>query len=189
MLSSQIYERKEYMKKTESTPIFAWNEDLLSQDVICHFWNRGDVGLHSHKFYEFFLVTEGRIIHTFCGKDELISAGTLFLVTPGNAHKFSRYCGEESVHFNMKISPELFLALSDADGRKTTRYPYFKRNACPARCQDTPAASALWERRRNIDCFETLMGRTEDRVVRSILTKLLSTERLLCRRLEAVYDS
>ena len=84
---------------------------------------------------------------------------------------------------------ELFLALSDADGRKTTRDPYFKRNTYPARCQDTPAASALWERRRNIDCFETLMGRTEDRVVRSILTKLLSTERLLCRRLEAVYES
>ena len=84
---------------------------------------------------------------------------------------------------------ELFLALSDADGRKTTRYPYFKRNACPTRCHDTPVTAALWERRRNIDCFETLMGRTEDRVVRSILTKLLSVERLLCRRLEAVTDS
>lgn len=83
---------------------------------------------------------------------------------------------------------ELFLALSDADGRKTTRYPYFKRNACPTRCHDTPVTAALWERRRNIDCFETLMGRTEDRVVRSILTKLLSVERLLCRRLEAVAD-
>lgn len=83
---------------------------------------------------------------------------------------------------------ELFLALSDADGRKTTRYPYFKRNACPTRCHNTPVTAALWERRRNIDCFETLMGRTEDRVVRSILTKLLSVERLLCRRLEAVAD-
>ena len=83
---------------------------------------------------------------------------------------------------------ELFLALSDADGRKTTRYPYFKRNACPTRCHDTPVTAALWERRRNIDCLETLMGRTEDRVVRSILTKLLSVERLLCRRLEAVAD-
>ena len=83
---------------------------------------------------------------------------------------------------------ELFLALSDADGRKTTRYPYFKRNASPTRCHDTPVTAALWERRRNIDCFETLMGRTEDRVVRSILTKLLSIERLLCRRLEAVAD-
>ena len=84
---------------------------------------------------------------------------------------------------------ELFLALSAADGQKTTRYPYFKRNACPSRCQDTPAASALWERRRNIDCFETLMGRTEDRVVRSVFSKLLSTERLLCHRLEAVCNS
>ena len=81
---------------------------------------------------------------------------------------------------------ELFLALSAADGQKTTRYPYFKRNACPSRCQDTPVTAALWERRRNIDCFETLMGRTEDRVVRSVFSRLLSTERLLCRRLESI---
>jgi rubrerythrin len=81
---------------------------------------------------------------------------------------------------------ELFLALSNVDGRKTVRYPYFKRNACPTRCHDSLATAALWERRRNIDCYETLLGRTEDRVVRSIFTKLLSTERLLCHRLEAV---
>ena len=81
---------------------------------------------------------------------------------------------------------ELFLALSDTDGRKTVRSPAFKRNACAARNQGSIASAALWERRRNIDCLETLMGRTEDRVVRSVFTKILSTERLLCHRLEAV---
>ncbi len=80
---------------------------------------------------------------------------------------------------------ELFLALSDTDGRKNVRSPSFKRNACSVRNQGSLASAALWERRRNIDCLETLMGRTEDRVVRSVFTKLLSTERLLCRRLEA----
>jgi len=81
---------------------------------------------------------------------------------------------------------ELFLALSDANGRKTPQYPYFKRSACTSQNQGSPALAALWERRRNIDCFETLMGRTEDRVVRSVFSKLLSTERLLCRKLESV---
>ena len=81
---------------------------------------------------------------------------------------------------------ELFLALSNVDGRKNVRSPYFKRPSCPVRNQDSLATAALWERRRNIDCYETLMGRTEDRVVRSIFTKLLSTERLLCHRLEAI---
>ncbi len=81
---------------------------------------------------------------------------------------------------------ELFLALSDADGRKPPRYPYYKRSACPSQNQDSPVLAALWERRRNIDCFETLMGRTEDRVVRSVFSKLLAAERILYRRLESI---
>ncbi len=83
-----------------------------------------------------------------------------------------------------RLLSELFLALSDADGHKTPCYPLRKRTSCTARSQDSPALVALWERRRNIDCYETLMGRTEDRVVRSVFSKLLSTERLLCSRLE-----
>ena len=83
-----------------------------------------------------------------------------------------------------RLLGELFLALGEADGQKTPRYPYHKRSTA-SRNQDSPALSALWERRRNIDCYETLMGRTEDRVVRSVFSKLLSTEHLLCRRLES----
>ena len=84
---------------------------------------------------------------------------------------------------------ELFLALSDADVRKTPRSPNFKRSTSPLRCQDSLVTTALWERRRNIDCFETLMGHTEDRVVRSVFSKLLADERLLCRRLEQICNT
>jgi len=101
------------MNGLKPTPTFTWNENLLSQNVICHFWQKGEVALHSHTFYEFFLVTEGRVIHTYGGKDEVISSGTLYLITPGHTHKFMRYCGEDTVHFNMKLSPELYLALSN----------------------------------------------------------------------------
>ena len=83
-----------------------------------------------------------------------------------------------------RLLGELYIALSDTDGHKTARYPYYKRTSCTSRNQDSPALSALWERRRNVDCFETLMARTEDRVVRSVFSKILSTEQLLCRRLE-----
>ena len=83
-----------------------------------------------------------------------------------------------------RLLEELFFALSETNGKKVPRYPRFSRTACPAHCQDSPATAALWERRRNIDCFETLMGRTEDRVVRSVFSKLLTVEHSLCRRLE-----
>jgi len=79
---------------------------------------------------------------------------------------------------------ELFLALSEGDRQRTSCIPYRKRSPLPSRNQDSNVNAALWERRRNIDCLETLMGRTEDRVVRSVFSKLLSAERILCRRLE-----
>ena len=90
---------------------------------------------------------------------------------------------------NFRLFNELFLALSEADGHKTRQYPHLKHPVCPSHEQGSPALTALWERRRNIDCFETLMGRTEDRVVRSVFSKLLSAERALCRRLESICES
>ena len=85
-----------------------------------------------------------------------------------------------------RLLEELFLALSETDKQKRTCYPCRKRSVGASPRQDSLAFTALWERRRNIDCFETLMGRTEDRVVRSIFSKILSTERLLYRKLECV---
>ena len=85
-----------------------------------------------------------------------------------------------------RLLEELFIALGGGDGYKAPRSPYRKRASGSSQTFDSLVHSALWERRRNVDCFETLMGRTEDRVVRSIFSKLLSTEQLLCRKLEAV---
>ena len=84
-----------------------------------------------------------------------------------------------------RLLEELFLALVDGEKSKTPCYPYRKRSPTPPRCQNSHIQSALWERRRNIDCFETLMGRTEDRVARSIFAKILSAERSICHRLDA----
>ncbi len=84
---------------------------------------------------------------------------------------------------------ELFLALSEADGHKIRSYPYRKRTSPPCPSSDSLVTSALWECRRNIDCLETLMGRTEDRVVRSVFAKLLSAENLLYHRLESACNT
>ena len=86
---------------------------------------------------------------------------------------------------NFRLLNELYLALG-GDGQKRAFYPFRKRPLGGAHAQNSHANASLWERRRNIDCFETLMGRTEDRVVRSVFSKLLASERLLCRRLESV---
>ncbi len=84
-----------------------------------------------------------------------------------------------------RLLEELFLALSDNKKTKMPCYPSRNREPLSPHTQNSLARAALWERRRNIDCFETLMGRTEDRVVRSIFSKILSSERHLYRKLES----
>ena len=89
---------------------------------------------------------------------------------------------------NFRILEELFLALG-GEGQKRQFTPPRKRPCGALHTHDSLAQAALWERRRNIDCFETLMGRTEDRVVRSVFSKLLSSEGVFCRRLESICKS
>ena len=84
-----------------------------------------------------------------------------------------------------RLLEELFLALNDDKKAKMPCFLSRKRAPLSPHIQDSFACAALWERRRNIDCFETLMGRTEDRVVRSVFSKILSTECILCRKLES----
>ena len=81
---------------------------------------------------------------------------------------------------------ELFLALGEGEKPKTPCYSYRKRASCSSHNQNPHLQAALWERRHNIDCFETLMGRTEDRVVRSVFSKILAKEHALCHRLESL---
>ena len=85
-----------------------------------------------------------------------------------------------------RLLEELFLALNDDKKAKMPCSLSRKRAPLSPHTQDSLACAALWERRRNIDCFETLMGRTEDRVVRSVFSRILSAERHLCHRLESL---
>ena len=88
-----------------------------------------------------------------------------------------------------RLLGELYLALCDGNEQKVRRSLHYKSPSCALVNQHhSHTSAALWERRRNIDCFETLMGRTEDRVVRSVFSKILSAERLLCRKLESICD-
>ena len=84
-----------------------------------------------------------------------------------------------------RLLEELFLALNGNKKLQTPCYPSRKRAPLSHHTQDSFARTALWERRRTVDCFETLLGRTEDRVVRSVFSKILSTEHHLCRKLES----
>ena len=79
---------------------------------------------------------------------------------------------------------ELFWALNEGGNSPRPCYSYRKRASHSPHHQGSHADAALWERRRNMDCFEALMKRTEDRVVISVFSKILSCERSLSLKLE-----
>lgn len=96
------------------------------------------------------------------------------------ADLFDSIAEEELEHF--RLLGELILALGgDAALRGA-------RGTCMGGTGHGDAAEFLSDeceiRQRNIDRYETLMARTGDRVVRSVLAKLLSSERRILERCE-----
>ena len=83
---------------------------------------------------------------------------------------------------SFRLLGELILALGgDAAIRQMRRVRGAGGEPCACFLRECCA-----ERRRLIDRYETLMSRTGDRVVRSILAKLLSGERRMLERLEGL---
>lgn len=96
------------------------------------------------------------------------------------AELFDCIAEEDLEHF--RLLGELILALGgDASMRGV-------RGGCTGGTgQDDTAAflvDVCRERRCNIDRYQTLMGKTGDRVVRSVLTKLLSSEQRIVEKCE-----
>lgn len=73
-----------------------------------HFWTNKPVGNHQHDFFEMFIVTENRILHTFNGQSAIIEKGTLCLIRPGDTHQVKSPPCETSAHFSLSIAQSAF---------------------------------------------------------------------------------
>ena len=73
-----------------------------------HFWKDEPTSLHRHECYEFFVVTENRLVHQFNGKSRVLETGTLGLLRPGDVHQLRSFRNEPCVHFNLSVSSTLF---------------------------------------------------------------------------------
>jgi AraC-like DNA-binding protein len=73
-----------------------------------HFWSNTPTSVHRHDHYEFFVVTENKLIHQFNGKIRLLEKGTLSLSRPNDVHQLRKYRNEPNEHFNLAVSKTLF---------------------------------------------------------------------------------
>ena len=51
-----------------------------------HIWNDYVVDMHWHDYYEFALITKGKVDYDLNGRRMLVSAGDLLYVKPGDCH-------------------------------------------------------------------------------------------------------
>lgn len=68
-------------------------------------------GLHCHDFYEFFLVTRGRVWHIANDRRDLLEAGALVLMRPPDSHHYERFEAEDCELINLAFTAATFEAL------------------------------------------------------------------------------
>lgn len=67
--------------------------------------------LHDHDFYEFFLVTAGRIQHVVNGRRELLHPGSLVLIRPQDQHCYERHGSDDCALVNLAFGAATLEAL------------------------------------------------------------------------------
>lgn len=94
---------------------YRYDDENYKNDIHFHFYSKVTTPLHSHDYFEFFIITHGNANHTYREKTETIPKGTLCLIAPYEQHKFLP--GEGSpIHFNVAISAPVFKELCDVLG-------------------------------------------------------------------------
>ncbi|MDI9497934.1 MAG: AraC family transcriptional regulator [Bacillota bacterium] len=50
--------------------------------------DHGRIGMHAHEFMELVLIAEGATLHSFDGQTQVMTAGDLFVILPGEQHSY-----------------------------------------------------------------------------------------------------
>ena len=67
---------------------------------------------HEHDFYEFVVVTDGKVKHLHNSKTCIATKGMLFLIKPGEFHQFLPYHNGPAKHINFSITPQVLSEIS-----------------------------------------------------------------------------
>ena len=76
------------------------------EGVDYHWGYNNSTSFHKHNFYEFIIITEGKIKHWHDGNTTILSQNMFFLVKPGEYHQFLPYHDSYARQINFSITPE-----------------------------------------------------------------------------------
>ena len=94
-------------KKTDALiehKIFNVNMPFPKQGVNFNWCYQNYTSLHEHDYYEFVVITDGKVKHVLNGISSLANQGMLFLIKPGEFHQFLPYHNHNSKHINFCVS-------------------------------------------------------------------------------------
>lgn len=74
-------------------------------------WFNGSSNLHSHTYYELFIVVKGEFTHNYMGKEISLSSGDAVLIIPNHEHLLLAKT-QHDVHANISITEQAFKSLT-----------------------------------------------------------------------------
>lgn len=96
--------------KNETVVLVDYSNSRMLRDyeVSFHWWNSEATSLHCHNFYEFFIVTDGSVVHEINQDRYELHKGTLQLIRPEDRHRISALSGKGGAHMNLSLTPQKF---------------------------------------------------------------------------------
>lgn len=105
MAASKPLQKAEYKRYNISFP-------FPETGVNYHWCYQNATSYHNHDFYEFTLITDGKVQHLHNGKKCVGSKGMLFLIKPEEYHQFSPFNDTPTKQINFSITPQMFERLT-----------------------------------------------------------------------------
>lgn len=106
-------------ERAENAPVlvdFSNNDSLRSKGISFHWWSGDTTQLHSHNFYEFFIITEGAARHEINGITDIVKKGALTFIRPEDCHKITSESEPGCIHMNISIRKQKLEAICEALG-------------------------------------------------------------------------
>ncbi len=75
------------------------------KELTFHVWTTQNTDYHNHNnYFEIFLVTEGKVLHNFKGRETVMQKGDAFIMLPHQYHNHLQYKNYSSEHINLTCS-------------------------------------------------------------------------------------
>lgn len=128
--------------------------------------------LHTHTFFEIFLVNSGEVLHVINGKSVILQQNDLVFLRPHDVHAFKYHNSQNFIHTDILFTEDLFNRVQNF--LSSEKLKGFLNSTEPFRTKLTSYEAITFQ--KNIDDINSLPNHDSDKqaLILSFLTKLFS---------------